>query len=104
MVDQTDLEVVALNFVYEDMTAQVDGRNMGNELALSNLDAMVDKVVHVGIDFHTTTVDQCQDKNIYVNDNQNSVEKIQEPYLHLPDVNFFFLPQHSSIQLQAALL
>ena len=94
MVEQTDSEVKELNKVYVqmDMTAWVAGRNMENELALSNLVAMVEKVSHADIDSHTATADQCQDKNMHVNYNQNSVEKIQEPYLHLPEANFFFLP------------
>ena len=92
MVDQTDSEVATLNFVYEDITVQVASRNMRNELALSNLVAMVEKVAHADIDFHIATADQCQDKNMHVNYNQNIMEKIQEPYLHLPKANFFLLP------------
>ena len=84
MMQWIDLEVEALNKVYAqmDMTAQVAGRNMENELALSNLVAMVEKVAHADIDSHTATADQCQDKNMHVNYNQDSVEKIQEPYLY----------------------
>ena len=103
MVEQTNLEVEALNKVYVqmDMTAWVAGTNMENELALSNLVSMVEKAAHADIGSHIATADQCQDKNIHVNYNQNSLEKIQEPYLHLPEANSFLLPQHTSIQLQA---
>ena len=103
MVEQTDSEVEALNKVYAqmDMTALVAGRNMENELALSNLVSMVEKVSHADIDSHTATADESQDNNMHVNYNKNSVEKIQEPYLHLPEANSFLLPQHTSIQLQA---
>ena len=94
MVEQTDSKVEVLNKVYVqmDMTAWVASRNMENELALSNLVAMVEKVAHADIDFHIATADQCQDKNMHVNYNQNIMEKIQEPYLHLPKANFFLLP------------
>ena len=101
MVEQTNLEVEANKvYVQMDMTAWVAGRSMENGLVLSNLVAMVEKVFHADIGSHTSTVDQCQDKNMHVNYNQNSVEKIQEPYLHLSEANFFLLPQHTSIQLQ----
>ena len=82
-MEQTNLEVEALNKVYEqmDMTAYMAGRSMENELALSNLVSTVEKVAHADIDSHTTTTDESQDKNMHVNYNQNSVEKIQKPYL-----------------------
>jgi len=35
----------------------VAGRSMGDELALSNLVAMVEKVAHADMDFHTATID-----------------------------------------------
>ena len=41
------------------MTAWVAGTNMENELALSNLVAMVEKVAHADIDSHTATANQC---------------------------------------------
>ena len=55
MVEQTDSKVEALDKVHVQMymTTWVAGRNMENELALSNLAAMVGKVAHVDIDFHT---------------------------------------------------
>ena len=70
-MEWTDSEVEALNKVHVqmDMTAQVAGRNMENQLALSNLVAMVEKVTHVDIYSHTSTADESQDKNMHVNYN-----------------------------------
>ena len=97
-------EVEALDKVHVqmDMVAQVASRNMENDLGLSNPVAMVGKVAHANIDFHTATADESQDTNMHVDYNQNSVEEIQEPYLHLPEANFFLLPLHTTVQLQAA--
>lgn len=102
MMEYIDSEVEALNKVcgQMDMTRWVASRNVENEFVLSNLVAMVEKVSHADIDSHNTTIDQCQDKSMHVNYNQNSVERIQEPYLYLLEANFSLLPQHTSIQLQ----
>ena len=78
--------------VQMDMVAQVVGRNMENELGLSNPVAMVGKVAHADIDFHTTTADEIQDMKMHVYYNQNSVEEIQEPYLNPTEANVFVLP------------
>ena len=104
MVEQTNSEIEALNKVHvqTDMTAWVADRNIEKDLALSNLISIIEKVAPADIDSHNATDDQCQDKNMHENYNQNSVEKIQEPYLHLPKANFFLFPQHTIVQPQTS--
>ena len=81
-------------YMQQDMIAQVQDRNSENDLIPSILISKVEEVVHIESDSHAAKVesDLHYDRNMVMHYNHKNVVEVQEPYLHLPEANFFMLP------------
>lgn len=76
-------------------------RNSENDLTPSIRVSKVEEIVHIENDSHGAKVesDLHYDRNMAMHYNLKNVMEVQEPYLYLPEENFFMLPWHAMAQV-----